>query len=283
MANELIIRTVEGGLCTLALNRPEKLNALNVETFRQLDHFLRAIDPDEVGCVLLTGNGRSFCAGHDLDDLASGAEGNEAARFETNVIEHLASLPMPVVAAVRGHCYTGGLELVLGADIIIAAESAKFADTHTKWDLVPVWGLSQRLPRRVGPHKAKEMMFSARTYSGFEATAMGLANFCLPDDAFDDGVAHILPRYSGQQPPLGAGDQEADDRYRRHVAGAGYRLGTASQRRPRPGIQCPAGETPLGARGSGLQLHMQIREAANDEARLVVDAPRALWAVMRFR
>jgi enoyl-CoA hydratase/carnithine racemase len=188
MERELVVRTTEDGLCTLALNRPEKLNALNVETFRQLDAHLKAVDPAEVGCVLLTGNGRSFCAGHDLDDLASGAEGLDAARFETNVIEHLATLPMPVVAAVRGHCYTGGLELVLGADIIIASENARFADTHAKWDLVPVWGLSQRLPRRIGPHKAKEMMFSARAYSGAQAAEMGLANFCLPDDAFDEGV-----------------------------------------------------------------------------------------------
>jgi enoyl-CoA hydratase/carnithine racemase len=188
MERELVVRTTEDGLCTLALNRPEKLNALNVETFRQLDAHLKAVDPAEVGCVLLTGNGRSFCAGHDLDDLASGAEGLDAARFETNVIEHLATLPMPVVAAVRGHCYTGGLELVLGADIIIASENARFADTHAEWDLVPVWGLSQRLPRRIGPHKAKEMMFSARAYSGAQAAEMGLANFCLPDDAFDEGV-----------------------------------------------------------------------------------------------
>jgi enoyl-CoA hydratase/carnithine racemase len=188
MERELVVRQIEDGLCTLALNRPEKLNALNVETFRQLDAHLKAIDPEQVGCVLLTGNGRSFCAGHDLDDLASGAEGMDAARFETNVIEHLATLPMPVVAAVRGHCYTGGLELVLGADIIIASENARFADTHSKWDLVPVWGLSQRLPRRVGAHKAKEMMFSGRPYGGAQAAEMGLANFCLPDDQFDEGV-----------------------------------------------------------------------------------------------
>ena len=188
MNRDLVTCSVVEGLCTIALNRPEKLNALNVETFRQLDAHLQAIDLEQVGCVLLTGNGRSFCAGHDLDDLASGAEGTEAARFETNVIEHLATLPMPVVAAVRGHCYTGGLELVLAADIIIATESAKFADTHSKWDLVPAWGLTQRLPRRVGAHKAKEMMFTSRTYSGVEAALMGLANYSLPEESFDEGV-----------------------------------------------------------------------------------------------
>ncbi len=104
-------------------------------------------------------------------------------------IEGLASRPMPVVAAVQGHCLTGGLELALAADIIIAAESAKFGDTHGKWDLVPVWGLSQRLPRRIGRAKALEMSFSARFYSGREAETMGLANFCVPDAELDAAVA----------------------------------------------------------------------------------------------
>lgn len=188
-AEHLVTCTVEDGLCTLELNRPDKLNALNLGIFRQLADHIDGIDPAEVGCVLLTGKGRSFCAGHDLDDLASGEEGTEAARFETELIERIANLPMPVVAAVRGHCYTGGLELALGADIIIASENAKFADTHSKWDLVPVWGMSQRLPRRIGHQKAMEMMFSGRTYSGQQAAEMGLAAFCLPDAEFGEGVA----------------------------------------------------------------------------------------------
>lgn len=186
--SELILCTVEGGLCTLTLNRPDKLNALSIEAFRQMAAHLDRLNIDEIGCLLLAGAGRSFCAGHDLDDLATGSEGPEVAHFETSLIERLANLPFPVVAAVRGHCYTGGLELVLAADIIIAAESAKFADTHSKWDLVPVWGLTQRLPRRVGEAKAKEMMFAGRTYSGREAEAMGLANLCIADQDFDAEV-----------------------------------------------------------------------------------------------
>jgi enoyl-CoA hydratase/carnithine racemase len=101
------------------------------------------------------------------------------------VIERLANLPVPVISAVHGHCYTGALELALVGDIILAAESAKFADTHAKWALTPVWGLSQRLPRRVGTYKAREMMFTCRTYSGRQAEAMGLANSCVPDADFD--------------------------------------------------------------------------------------------------
>lgn len=179
---------VRDGLCVIALDRPEKLNALNLAVFEELDRHIRAFDPAQAGCVLLRGNGRSFCAGHDLDDLAAGNEGVDVERFETGVIEQLANLPVPVVAAVQGHCYTGGLELALAADVILASENAKFADTHSKWDLVPVWGLSQRLPRRVGVAKAKEMMFTSRVYSGQESCAMGLANHCFADELFASAV-----------------------------------------------------------------------------------------------
>ena len=183
-----VLCTIEDGLCTLTLNRPEKLNAIGSETFRAIDAHLDRITAETVGCVLVTGAGRSFCAGHDLDDIAAGSETDTDKKFATRAIERLATLPMPVVAAVRGHCYTGGLEFVLAADIIIASDTAKFSDTHAKWDLVPIWGLSQRLPRRIGLAKAHEMIFASRVYGGAEAAAMGLANFCVPDDAFDAEV-----------------------------------------------------------------------------------------------
>ncbi len=178
--------TLENGLCRLTLNRPEKLNALSLASFQEIAAHLDALDYTQVGCLLLSGAGRSFCAGHDLEALASGEEGDAVAeRFENGVVERLATLPFPVVASVRGHCYTGGLELVLSADMIVAAEDARFADTHSKFDLVPIWGLTQRLPRRVGMARAREMMFSARTYSGVDAVQMGLVNFTVPDDQLD--------------------------------------------------------------------------------------------------
>lgn len=176
-------------ICRLTLNRPEKLNALNVAIFREIAAHLDRLDHDAVDCLIFSGAGRSFCAGHDLDDLASGTEGaREAERFENGLVERLATLPFPVIAKVRGHCYTGGLEMVLAADIIVAAETAKFADTHAKFDLVPIWGLTQRLPRRIGMAKAMEMMFSGRIFSGTQAAAMGLANHAVPEDALDSFV-----------------------------------------------------------------------------------------------
>lgn len=112
--------------------------------------------------------------------------------FQARTIERLAQLPQPVIAAVHGPCFTGGLELVLAADIILAAETARFADTHAKWGLVPGWGMSQRLPRRIGTYKAREMMFTAREIDGRTAERIGLANICVPDELFEAELATLL-------------------------------------------------------------------------------------------
>ena len=149
--SSLVVREDADGLTTLILNRPEKLNALNVELFSALDNHVAQLAREErtIGVVVVRGAGRCFSAGHDLADIATG-EKLPRPNFQAGIIERLANLPQVVISAVHGHCYTGALELALAGDIIFAAESAKFADTHAKWALTPIWGLSQRLPRRVG-------------------------------------------------------------------------------------------------------------------------------------
>ena len=188
---DLVLLERRGGAAHLVINRPDKLNSLNVGVFQALDAHVRTLQREGAGVVVLRGGGRCFSAGHDLSDIATGEKLPEA-NYQAKVIERLATLPMPVVTAVHGHCYTGALELALAGDLILAAESAKFADTHAKWALTPVWGLSQRLPRRVGTAKAREMMFTCRTYSGREAEAMGLANACVADDAFDAAIDALV-------------------------------------------------------------------------------------------
>ena len=182
----LVLREDHDGLATLTLNRPEKLNSLNLGMFVELRGHIDQIahETDRVGLVVVRGAGKCFSAGHDLADIAKG-ERPPRPNFQSETVERLADLPQPVISAVHGHCYTGALELALAGDLIVAAESAKFADTHARWALTPIWGMTQRLPRRVGPAKAREMMLTCRTYSGAEAAAMGLANICIPDDVFD--------------------------------------------------------------------------------------------------
>jgi enoyl-CoA hydratase len=185
-----VLRDDRDGVAYLTLNRPDKLNALNLDVFQALESHVKDIAGSAIRAVVVRGAGRCFSAGHDLGDIATGEKPSRP-NYQSHVIEMLADLPMPVISAVHGHCYTGALELALAGDIILAAESAKFGDTHARWALTPVWGLSQRLPRRVGTYKAREMMFTCRTYSGRQALDMGLANACVADSELDAAIAAL--------------------------------------------------------------------------------------------
>ena len=151
MSDALVLREDAGGVCTLTLNRPDKRNAINRELFREFRGHIQDIDAGvgDAGLVVITGAGEHFCAGHDLKSPPH-ADALGWLRQEMLIVERLTKLRQPVIAKIRGTCYTGGLELALAADFIVCGTSARFADTHGKWGLVPGWGLSQRLPRRVG-------------------------------------------------------------------------------------------------------------------------------------
>ena len=191
---EFLVRAVEDRICTLTLNRPEVLNALNYELFQQLENALTAIaeDGDDIACVILRGNGKAFSAGHDLSAIESGAAA-EHSDFEASTLEKLASLPQPVIAEVQGYCFTGALELALACDLIFIDTDTQLADTHSKWGLSPVWGMTQRLPRRIGVSRAKDLMFSSRLVAADEALHMGLvdrvvAKGTLPEKVFEYAV-----------------------------------------------------------------------------------------------
>ena len=179
----LVTREDSDGIAILSLNRPEALNALSPSLFIELRRHIDNIasQTEEIGCVILRGEGRSFSAGNDLKAIQSG-ERSPSAHFQAETLDAIERLPQPVIASVQGHCYTGSLELALSCDLLVAGESAKFSDTHGKWGLSPTWGMSQRLPRRIGLLAAKEMMFSGRVVNGSEAVTIGLANRCVADE-----------------------------------------------------------------------------------------------------
>lgn len=191
MNDALVIRTDHEGLATLTLNRPNKLNALTPALFVQLRAHLEALARDEsIGCVVLAGAGRSFCAGNDLDSIAAG-EQPPSEFFAPETVDALEALPQPTIARLHGHCFTGGLELALACDLLVAAESTRMGDTHGQWGLVPIWGMSVRLPERVGRSAAKEMMFTSRRLSGPEDLQIGLVDHCVPDEALDVRVGEL--------------------------------------------------------------------------------------------
>ncbi|MBW8755866.1 MAG: enoyl-CoA hydratase/isomerase family protein [Sphingomonadales bacterium] len=190
MSGQRITREDAGGLCTLTLNRPDKLNALDTAAFEELDAHCAALElaVDGIGCVVLRGDGKAFCAGADL-----GAIGKAPIdpRFKPGVIDRLSRLPQPVIAAVHGVCYTGGLELALACDFILADASARFADTHGRFGLVGAWGMGQRLSRRIGTPAAKRMMMTARTVPADEARDIGLVDMLVEAGGLDAVIASL--------------------------------------------------------------------------------------------
>jgi enoyl-CoA hydratase len=182
----LVLRLDTGPVTVLTLNRPEKLNALSPELFVALRAHVDAIaaEGEKVKCVVLNGAGRSFCAGADLEALKAGVvTADPELRSET--IERLGQLPQAVIAAVHGHCYTGGLEVALAADLIVAAADSRFCDTHARLGIVPRWGLSARLPRRVGLAAAKRLSMTAEPIDAHEALRIGLCDYVVDVESLD--------------------------------------------------------------------------------------------------
>lgn len=229
---DFVLRSDNDGIATLTLNRPEQLNALSPSLFVELRAHLEAIAaaPESIGVVVLTGAGRSFSAGNDIKAIQAGDRA-PAPHFQAETIDFLENMPQPVIAKVRGHCYTGALELALGCDLLVCSESARFADTHGKWAMTPTWGMSQRLPRRVGPLKAKMMMYTGTPVPGPEAVDLGLASVCVPDDQLDAKVDELARTVAGLSWHTLRGDKRLVNEGQRYTLADGL----AYERRTSPG------------------------------------------------
>jgi enoyl-CoA hydratase len=176
MSEAVVLIDKQEGIATVTLNRPDKLNALNRELRLAFCHAMQALRADpEVRAVIITGAGRAFCVGLDLRELGTGKSGirDEGNATFVTVIE---DMEVPVIAAVNGFAITGGFELALACDMMIAAEEAQFADTHARVGVMPGGGMSARLPRAVGIRKAKELSLTGNYLPAREAERMGLVN-----------------------------------------------------------------------------------------------------------
>lgn len=170
---------IKDGLAVVTLNRPDRLNALCRDLRTALARVMDRLDSDDgVQVVVLTGAGRGFCSGLDLEEL-SAAPPSPGDLDPVLAIERCGK---PVIAAVNGVAVTGGFELALACDIVLASTEARFADTHARVGIMPGWRLSQRLSRAVGLSRAKELSFSGAYLDAGEACAWGLVNRVYPRD-----------------------------------------------------------------------------------------------------
>jgi enoyl-CoA hydratase/carnithine racemase len=194
MSYETILFSVEDGIATISLHRPEKLNAYTTAMGDEVcAAFDRARDDAAVRAVILTGSGRGFCAGVDLDHLRAHREGRNAAegraprlgeeRFLKSLPLELVAWPKPVIAAVNGPAIGVGVTMILPCDVRLAADTAKLGLTFAKLGILPGLGSTHLLPRLVGMGRALELVLSARVIPAGEAAAIGLVNRAVPADA----------------------------------------------------------------------------------------------------
>ena len=182
MSDDLLLITRANGVATLTLNRPASLNALNRALRAELAASFAALATDgETRVIILTGAGRAFCAGVDLKELGSGAARVGTPRDPAyDPTAAMAQFPGPIIGTVNGAAVTGGFELALGCDLLIASPAARFADTHGRVGVHPAWGLSQRLPRLIGLARAKELSLTGNFVDALTAERWGLVNRIVP-------------------------------------------------------------------------------------------------------
>ena len=183
MSEDVLLVERDGPVAVLTLNRPDAMNALSRALREALSAAFRELAADaDVRVAIVTGAGRAFCAGFDLKELSESS--SDAADTASNDLpEAMHAFAGPIIAAVNGHAITGGFELALACDVLVASTKARFADTHARVGILPGWGLSQKLPRLIGESRAKEISFTGNFIEADQACEWGLVNRVVEPEA----------------------------------------------------------------------------------------------------
>lgn len=207
MTYETLKHEVRDGVAWVMLNRPDALNAISPLMMNELRQVFdsAAADPD-VGLAVITGAGRAFCAGADLKSVLGrldkgGTAGVAEFIGEANsLFRHLGGFPKPLIGAINGIAAAGGIELTLCCDIVIAAESAKLGDAHANYGLLPGGGSSARLPRKIGPARAKYLLYSGEFVSAQTLCDWGLIHEVVPDERLIDRAQALATKLAVKSP-----------------------------------------------------------------------------------
>lgn len=202
---DIILVEKDGPVALVTLNRPDALNALNRDLRRAIvSTFADLAEDEDIRAVVLTGAGRAFTAGVDLKEagetgFALGV-GEEAA--EIDLARGLGAYPWPIIGAINGFAITGGFELALMCDVLLASTNAKFADTHARVGIMPGWGLSQKLSRLIGISRAKELSLSGNFLDAETAERWGLVNRIYEPDELAPAALKLAADMASCDPAL---------------------------------------------------------------------------------
>jgi enoyl-CoA hydratase/carnithine racemase len=210
----VLIETPAPGVGLVRINRPDARNALNMEVRRRIVDALNEMTENaDIRAIMLTNNAKSFAAGADIKEMADAGYAEMAVNTQRlqNAFTAIAQLPQPVIAAITGYALGGGLELALCADFRILGESAKVGQPEIQLGVIPGGGGTQRLPRLIGPSRAKDLIFTGRFVGAQEALAMGLADRVVPDADVLTAAREMASRFvSGPALALRAAKQAID-------------------------------------------------------------------------
>ena len=253
MSSPVLLIEKSDAVASVTLNRPAAMNALSLELRQALTQGFRELAQDAaVRVVILAGAGRAFCAGLDLGELGS-REGQPLGAFsDGDMIGAIRGFPGPVIGAVNGFAITGGFELALACDLLIASSEARFADTHARVGILPGWGLSQKLPRLIGIGRAKELAFTGQLHRRAAGPRLGAREPRGGAGRAAPGVPEARGRHALVRSRVAARLQAADrrrlrDDLRRGPAPRGARLARSREGdHPRDG-----GEAARGGAGAG--------------------------------
>ena len=202
MTNVLLEK--KGHIAVATINRPKALNALNSQVLEDIDQLVEQVKADdEIRALVITGSGeKAFVAGADIGEMSTltKAEGEAFGKKGNDVFRKLETLPIPTIAAVNGFALGGGCELAMCCDIILASEKAKFGQPEVGLGITPGFSGTQRLPRRVGIAKAKELIFSGRMIEADEAKEIGLVNVVYAPEALMDGALEMAKSFAKNAP-----------------------------------------------------------------------------------
>jgi enoyl-CoA hydratase len=219
---DLVIVEKRSSVATVTLNRPDSMNALSQAMMKALTAAFRSLQQDQdIAAVILTGAGKAFCAGLDLKELSEKSLEGFKLEGDHDIESAILEFDRPVIGAINGVAATGGFELALWCDMLVATNTARFVDTHARVGLVPGWGLSQRLSRMIGINRARELSFTGNFLSAQQAESWGLVNRVV--DATD-----LLPTCESIAKDISSCHRTTLVRYKRVInEGAGMSLQNA--------------------------------------------------------
>ena len=215
MGLDTVLLEISGPIAKVTLNRPSAMNALSKDMRGRLYDVMKTLEGDErVHCVILTGAGnRAFTAGLDLKELGGDSAALGAANSDDptdNPVLAIEQCSKPVIGAINGVAITGGFEVALACDVLIASNTARFADTHARVGIMPGWGLSQKLSRMIGISRAKELAFTGNFLDAETALRWGLVNHVVEPDA-------LIPLAQRLASDMASIDPEFQSRYKRLI------------------------------------------------------------------